>query len=69
MLGAVNIADLAEAVAVHPDDVRVVLGWLDDDDLDERDRTTAVHMILNPNRERTVPELYIPGVDQGWREV
>ena len=49
------------AVIVDLADVRVVLATLDVEGEDvSDDAVTAVHRILNPNSEPTMPELYYP---------
>jgi hypothetical protein len=64
----VTVDELASAVCVDPDDVRVVVGWFDaeqriSDDNIPTPVATAVHRVLNPNSERTVLELYYKGLD------
>jgi hypothetical protein len=64
----VTVDELASAVCVDPDDVRVVVGWFDaeqriSDDNIPTSVATAVHRVLNPNSERTVLELYYKGLD------
>lgn len=53
-------SQLADRLHVDEGDVRYVVSTLADlhDDNIPHDLVTAVHTILNPNRERTVPELY-----------
>lgn len=59
-----TLEDLAVAVNFDPADVAVILASLDvDADNIPDDAATAVHRILNPNSERTVPQLYCPGLD------
>lgn len=61
------VDEIAEAVHVDPGDVQVIVQWLAADDLDisSPDTVTAVHRILNPNAERTVPGLYFPDDEAG----
>jgi hypothetical protein len=64
----VTVDELASAVCVDPDDVRVVVGWFDAEQRISDDNiptavATAVHRVLNPNSERTVLELYYKGLD------
>lgn len=63
-----TVDELASAVCVDADDVRVVLGWLNGDEAVPENAVpipmaTAVHRVLNPNSERTVLELYYKGLD------
>ena len=62
-----TVDELASAVCVDADDVRVVLGWVNGEPVPENavptHVATAVHRVLNPNSERTVRELYYKGLD------
>lgn len=62
-----TVDELASAVCVDSDDVRVVLGWVNGEPVADNvvpiDLATAVHRVLNPNSERTVLELYYKGLD------
>jgi hypothetical protein len=63
-----TVESLADTVGVDPADLRVVLRALQvRDDGITPDVMTAVHRYLNPNQERTVPELYHPEIDPDWR--
>lgn len=62
-----TVETLAEVVCVDPADLQVVVASMEADEITP-DVITAVHAYLNPNRERTVPELYVEGVSPDWRE-
>jgi hypothetical protein len=64
-----TVESLAETICVDPADLLVVLRTFEvQEDGITPDVITAVHRYLNPNRERTVPELYIPEIDSDWRD-
>ena len=63
------LTELAEAVNVAEEDLRVILGWMDlgeGDDVSD-DVITVVHSYLNRHCERTVPELYWGDLPTTWR--
>ena len=63
-----TMESLAETLCVDPADLRAILRSLDvQEDGITPEVITAAHRYLNPNRERTVPELYIPEIDPDWR--
>ncbi len=49
---------LAEYLAVDRRDIEALAQWLRDDGCEERQLPLVINKILNPNGERTTPELY-----------